>query len=165
MPITLGQNWLKVRRFHNCRSVRAPWLIRFDFIWMTYPAMSSTPCGRCAIRQYSKSYTTWPAFYVLLRPYFPSGFSLCGVGRDPGISFNARPAGIGHARPFRGRERVGHHLDAFSGVEPHVCDDHVSGDGCDGKAERVSEALGFELHRCQEKRKKHEQDETRFAAE
>lgn len=72
-------------------------------------------------------------------------FSLGGVGRYPGIPFDAGPAVVGDARPCS-RERVGHDLDALGGVEADVCDDHVPGAGSDGKAERVPEPLGFDLH-------------------
>lgn len=76
--------------------------------------------------------------------HYSCWFLLGGVGRNPGISFDARPAVVGHARAFRGGERVGHDLEALRGVQPHVGDDHVPGVK-NGQAERVSETLGLKL--------------------
>lgn len=72
-------------------------------------------------------------------------YSLSGIGRYPGVPFDARPTVVGHANRFRGLEGVGHDLDALRGVESDVGDDDITGHRRHGQPEGVPEALGLKL--------------------
>lgn len=73
--------------------------------------------------------------------------SLVGERRYPCISLDAGPAVVPYVtgRSSGVLHWVGHDFDALKRVQAHVRHDHITSPRCNRDAERVPEALGFNL--------------------